>query len=75
MPSNLPDNILNSIERHKLYLLSCTNNELPEIIASLQSNNISILNLGHEIALFIEQLQEHDYLHIWGIWFYKESGR
>lgn len=60
---NLED-IINSTDRYKLYNLISTNDKLLQKIHSLQSNNIKTINIGKELASFIDGLEDYSYLNI-----------
>ena len=51
-------------DRYKLYTLMYNANELPVKIAYLKSQNINIINLGKELAIYIEGLEDFSYLNI-----------
>ena len=51
-------------DRYKLYTLMYNANELPVKIAYLKSQNINIINLGKELAIYIDGLEDFSYLNI-----------
>ena len=57
-------NIATSTDRHKIYILKCSSIELPDRIGSIHSKNISVLDIGKELAKFISTLDNHKYLNI-----------
>ena len=56
--------IATSSDRHKIYTVMCSAEELPHRIATLQSENIPILNIGKELASFIKDREDKKYLSI-----------
>ena len=56
--------IIQSTDRHKLYTLMCRPDELSESIAFIQAQKINLLNIGKELALFIDGLEDYSYLNI-----------
>ena len=56
--------IASSTDRHKIYVLMCSPVELSDRIASIQSASIKVLNIGKELATFIDALADHKYLNI-----------
>lgn len=57
-------NIIESIDRFKLYVLMCDQDLMAESIKWLQSKEINTINVGKELALFIEGLDDLRYLNI-----------
>ena len=53
-----------SSDRFKLFVLLCSPNSIFEYVDSLESRNINVVNIGEEVALFIENLDNYDYLQI-----------
>lgn len=51
-------------DRFKLYALVYNFNELPDKIAYLKSQNINIINIGKELANYIDGLDDFSYLNI-----------
>ncbi len=51
-------------DRFKLYALVYNVNELPDKIAYLKSQNINIINIGKELANYIDGLDDFSYLNI-----------
>jgi hypothetical protein len=49
-------------ERYKLYTLMCNSNDLRDKIA--KSQNINVINIGKEIATYIDGLDDFSYLNI-----------
>ena len=60
---NLED-IINSTDRYKLYNLICNDENLIENTHFLQSNGVQTINIGKELALFINELEDFSYLNI-----------
>jgi hypothetical protein len=56
--------IATSTERYKIYTLMCDSNQLTECIGFIQSENINVLNIGFELATFLDSLEDYSYLHI-----------
>ena len=53
-----------SVDSHKLYILLCEAAELKDCAARLQAQGVPSLNLGSELARFIDQLEDFSYLSI-----------
>ena len=56
--------ILFSTNRYKLYALMCKPDELSECITFIQSQNINVINIGKELANYIDGLDDFRYLNI-----------
>lgn len=56
--------ITQSTFRHKLYTLMYNPNELPECVAYIKSQNINVINIGKELATYIDALDDYRYLSI-----------
>lgn len=56
--------ISSSVDRHKLYILFCKPEEVNSNIGSIQSYKIATINLGKELATFIDHLDDYQYLNI-----------
>lgn len=56
--------VSNSVDRHKVYILLCSPDGLIANISFIQSQNISTVNVGRELALFIEGVDDKKYLNI-----------
>lgn len=56
--------ISTSADRHKLYTLMCRPDELPANISFVNSQEIPVINIGKEVASFIETLTDYRYLNI-----------
>lgn len=56
--------ISTTTERYKLYTLMCNSNELADKIAFVKSQNINIINIGKELATYIDDLADFRYLNI-----------
>jgi len=54
--------ISNSVDRHKLYMLPCNLDNLDKAISYLQDQKINTINIGKEVAIFIEGLSDFNYL-------------
>lgn len=64
MSSYSINEISTDTDRFKLYTLFCNANELELKISYLKSKNINIVNIGKEVAMFIDNLKDLSYLHI-----------
>lgn len=53
-----------STERYKLYTVFCNQDGLVDCIAWLHDNKIHSINIGKELASFIESLEDFSYLNI-----------
>ena len=53
-----------STDRHKLYILLSSPDKLSACIAFIQKQNITPVNVGHELALYINELDDYSYLGI-----------
>lgn len=51
-------------ERYKIYTLFCKADEINEKISQLQSQGINVLNVGKELAGFIDKQHDNKYLNI-----------
>ena len=58
------EDISSNSDRFKLYTLVYNANELSAKIAYLKSQNINIINIGKEIATYIDGLDDFSYLNI-----------
>lgn len=56
--------IINSSDRHKLYTLMCGPEGLSESISWVNSNKIQTIDVGKELALYINHLEDYRYLNI-----------
>ena len=64
MSSFTINDISNSVDRHKIYALMCKPDELAASINFLQTAKITSVNIGKELALFLDQLDDYAYLSI-----------
>jgi len=64
MNKYLITDIPNSTDRHKLFTVMCEPNELTASISLLQKLDIQVINIGKEIASYINQLEDYKYLNI-----------
>ena len=64
MSSYSINDISRSADRHKLYILLCNPDELSERISFIQTNNISAVNIGKELSMFIGELGDYSYLNM-----------
>lgn len=58
------NDISHSVDRHKLYILFCGPDELSKSISFIQNQNINAINMGKELASFIDELEDYKYLNI-----------
>jgi len=58
------NDMIRSADRYKLYTLICSPDELADCISKLQSQRIHTVNVGKELAAFIEGLEDFSYLNI-----------
>lgn len=56
--------ITTSSERYKLYILMSNHDKLSENITFIQSQNIPVINIGLELARYIDSLENFRYLNI-----------
>ena len=58
------NNISTSTDRHKIYTLLCNPIELKDKIELVKAQNIHVINLGKELAEYIDRLDDYSYLSI-----------
>ena len=58
------NNISTSTDRHKIYTLLCNPSELKDKIELVKAQNIHVINLGKELAEYIDRLDDYSYLNI-----------
>jgi hypothetical protein len=58
------NNISTSTDRHKIYTLLCNPSELKDKIELVKAQNIHVINLGKELAEYIDRLDDYSYLSI-----------
>lgn len=56
--------IIQSTDRYKLYSLMCRHDGLEDCISWLQAKKIHTINVGREVAAFIDGLDDFSYLNI-----------
>ena len=56
--------ISNSKDRFKIYILSCRNDKISEMISFIQSQSIEVINIGKELATLIDSIDDYSYLNI-----------
>jgi len=56
--------IFTSTDRHKLYIFGCRQDEQSEKISFIQAQNIPTVNIGKELASFLDELEDYRYLAI-----------
>lgn len=54
--------ISNSVDRHKIYLISTTVAALTEQLSILENQCIAVINIGRELACFLDDLDDYRYL-------------
>lgn len=60
---SIPD-IAKSTDRYKVYSLYCNIHDLSKSIAYIQSESINVVNIGYELAKYIDSLNDYSYLYI-----------
>jgi len=58
------NHISTSTDRHKIYTLLCNPSELKDKIELVKAQNIPVINLGKELAEYIDRLDDYSYLNI-----------
>ncbi|MBK8808663.1 MAG: hypothetical protein IPO21_19320 [Bacteroidales bacterium] len=58
------NDISTTADRFKLCTLMCNANELTDKIAFVKSQNINVINIGKELATYIDGLEDFSYLNI-----------
>jgi hypothetical protein len=58
------NHISTSTDRHKIYTLLCNPSELKDKIELVKAQNIHVINLGKELAKYIDRLDDYSYLSI-----------
>jgi len=53
-----------SSDRYKIFYLSFENQNLNDLVSNLESENIKSINIGKELASFIDNLEDFRYLNI-----------
>jgi hypothetical protein len=56
--------ITSTADRYKLYTLMCNTNKLADNIVFVKSQNINVINIGKELASYIDGLDNFRYLYI-----------
>lgn len=51
-------------DRFKIFTLMCNPNEIADKIAFVKSQNINVINIGKELATYIDSLEDFRYLNI-----------
>jgi hypothetical protein len=64
MSSYLLKDIYTSTDRYKIYVLTYKFDEIVECIALMQSQNISPVNIGKDLARYLGSLDDYSYLNI-----------
>ncbi len=55
---------IHSTERHKLFVWTCVPDELDQNILSAKNSGVGVVNIGKEVALFIDSLPNRKYLQL-----------
>lgn len=58
------NDIFKNTDRFKLYTLMCNANELADEIVFIKSENINVINIGKELASYIDGIDDYSYLNI-----------
>jgi hypothetical protein len=58
------EDISSTADRYKLYTLICNANELEDKISFVLSQNVNVINIGKELATYIDGLEDFGYLNI-----------
>lgn len=58
------NHISTTTDRYKIYTLLCNPSELEDKIELVKSQNINVINLGKELAEYIDSLDDYSYLSI-----------
>ncbi|MBP6412559.1 MAG: hypothetical protein KA450_03865 [Bacteroidia bacterium] len=58
------ENIFLSTDRHKIYVLPCKPNEIEDAISFVMLHKINLVNIGEELANYINTLEDLRYLTI-----------
>jgi hypothetical protein len=58
------NHISTSTDRYKIYTLLCNPSELKDKIELVKAQNIPVINLGKELAVYIDRLDDYSYLNI-----------
>lgn len=58
------NHISTSTDRYKIYTLLCNPGELKDKIELVKAQNIHVINLGKELAEYIDRLDDYSYLNI-----------
>ncbi len=59
------EEVLNSIDHHKLFVYPCKREELSASIRLFESQHITCINIGKELATYIDDLKDDRYLGIY----------
>ena len=54
--------VYTSVDHYKLFSLRCPADELDQCIASIKSENIRVVNIGKELAAYIDTIEDYKYL-------------
>ncbi len=64
MSTYLMKDISTTTDRFKLFTFMCNPNEITDKIAFIKSQNINVINIGKELANYIDSLEDFRYLNI-----------
>lgn len=56
--------MIQSTDRHKLYTVLCSQDDIADYVLWLQTQKIHAINIGKELAAFIDNLDDFSYLNI-----------
>ncbi len=59
------EEVLNSIDHHKLFVYPCKKDNLSASIGLLESHQMSCINIGKEVATYIDNLEDVSYIGIY----------
>ncbi len=62
MSNHTIQDMIQSTDRHKLYIMRCGQDDVADCISRLQTQNIHVINVGKELASFIDNLDDFSYL-------------
>jgi hypothetical protein len=64
MTSSTIKDISTTADRYKLFTLMCNSDKLSNNIAFIQSHYINVINIGKDLANYIDSLEDYKYLNI-----------
>jgi hypothetical protein len=57
-------NVFRSTDRHKLFLLNCREESFNECLGFLANQHIEAVNIGLEVSVFLNRLEDYRYLNL-----------